>query len=336
MLLPDLLSGDLVLAHPWALGLLPLPLAMWLFPPYRRTGHALRVPFFERLLAASEETRRRGAVIPLRRRIQQLAVVVLWLCLIAAATKPQLLGTPIEQQRAGRDLMIAVDLSGSMETRDFTDPEGQNIHRLAAVKAVLSQLVDEREGDRLGLIVFGSGAYLQAPFTEDHDTWQTLLGETRIRMAGPSTALGDAVGLAMKLFREAQTDNRVLLVLTDGNDTGSIVPPVDAARVAATEGIRIYPIAIGDPTAVGEEAIDLDTLDRMAEITGGKSFTALDSAALRNAFDLLGELEPRLFESVSFRPRQDLHWLPLAVAIAIYLLLRLAAVLLPAGIRGND
>ena len=225
--------------------------------------------------------------------------------------------------------MIAVDLSGSMETQDFTQPDGQAVDRLEAVKTVLRQLANERPGDRLGLIVFGNNAYLQSPFTEDHAAWLVLLDETRIRMAGPSTALGDAVGLAIKLFKDAETEHRVLLLLTDGNDTGSLVPPVDAARVAAAENIRIYPIAVGDPTAVGEEAIDLETLSRMADVTGGQAFEALDSADLAAVFELLDTLEPNIFDSVSFRPRTDVHWFPLALVVGLYLLLRAAAWLWP-------
>lgn len=322
------LISQITWAAPWAWLLLPLPLLMRLLPAYRESRDAVRVPFFERLLEASDARRQRGAMVLIRRRGQQLLVGGLWLALVMAAAKPQWLGEPIQQQKAGRDLMIAVDLSGSMEAKDFTNPEGDKIDRLEAVKSVLRRLVNERSGDRLGLIVFGSGAYLQSPFTDDHPTWQTLLDETRIRMAGPSTVLGDAVGLSIKLFREAETENRVLMVLTDGNDTGSVVPPIDAARVAATENIRIYPIAIGDPTAIGEEAIDMKTLERMAEVTGGRSFAALDREQLNDVFRLLGTLEPSVFDSVSFRPRSDLHWLPIALVLGFYVVLRLVSALL--------
>ena len=323
-------------ANPWAWLLLPLPLLMLLLPPYRETRDAVRVPFFERLIHATQEQRRRGAMVLIRRRSQQLIISLLWIALTTAAAKPQWLGEPIEQQRAGRDLMIAVDLSGSMETEDFENEVGETIDRLTALKGVLHRLVQERRGDRLGLIVFGSHAYLQAPFTEDYETWQTLLDETRIRMAGPSTVLGDAIGLSIKLFREAETENRVLLVLTDGNDTGSVVPPVDAARVAATESIRIYPIAIGDPTAVGEEALDTVTLQRVAEVTGGRQFNAVDRDALTHVFALLAELEPNVFDSVSFRPRADLHWVPLALLAVLYILLRILAAVIAWGHRDGN
>ena len=310
-------------AMPWAFLLLPLPLLMRQLAPYREAQSAVRVPFFERLLEASQARRERGAMIPDRRRSQRILVVLMWLALVVAVAKPQWVGDPVELQKAGRDLMIAVDLSGSMETQDFTNKNGDQVDRLVAVKSVLKRLADERPGDRLGLIVFGNQAFLQSPFTEDHKTWSTLLDETRIRMAGPSTALGDAVGLAIKIFRDADTENRVLLVLTDGNDTGSMVPPIDAARVAASEQIRIYPIAVGDPSAVGEEAIDKDTLRRMADVTGGQAFEALDREQLDEIFQLLDTLEPSVFESVTFRPQLDLHWLPLTLIVFIYITLRL-------------
>ena len=310
-------------AMPWAFLLLPLPLLMRRLAPYREAQSAVRVPFFERLLEASQARRERGAMIPDRRRSQRILVVLMWLALVVAVAKPQWVGDPVELQKAGRDLMIAVDLSGSMETQDFTNKNGDQVDRLVAVKSVLKRLADERPGDRLGLIVFGNQAFLQSPFTEDHKTWSTLLDETRIRMAGPSTALGDAVGLAIKLFRDADTENRVLLVLTDGNDTGSMVPPIDAARVAASEQIRIYPIAVGDPSAVGEEAIDKDTLSRMADVSGGQAFEALDREQLDEVFQLLDTLEPSVFESVTFRPQVDLHWLPLTLIVFIYIALRL-------------
>ena len=140
--------------------------------------------------------------------------------------------------------------------------------------------------------------------------------------------LGDAMGLAINLFERSKVDERVLIVLTDGNDTGSVVPPIDAAIVAAARNIRIYPIAIGDPASAGNEAIDQRTLDRVAEVTGGRSFTALDRQALNEAFTLLAELEPSVFERLSFRPKTDLHWLPIVAVLLLYLLLRgLAATL---------
>lgn len=308
------------LAHPWALALLALPLLMRLLPAYKESRDSVRVPFFNKLVQLSEQRPETGAMVLRRNRVQHFLVNFMWLTLCLAAAKPQWIGPPVEQQKSGRDLMIAVDLSGSMETRDFTLPSGETVDRLQAVKAVLDELADQRASDRLGLIVFGNAPYLQSPFTDDHQVWTQLLAETEIGMAGQSTAFGDAIGLAIKLFRESDSDNRVLIMLTDGNDTGSLVPPVDAAKVAATQGIRIYTIAIGDPASVGEEALDIETLQRVSEVTEGRYFQAFDRQELAAAYLAIGELEPELYETISFRPRQSLHWVPVSMAFVLYLI----------------
>lgn len=212
------------LAYPWALSLLALPLLMPLLPAYKESRNSVRVPFFDKLVELSEQRPHSGAIILRRDRFQYFLVGFMWVCLVLAAAKPEWVGAPIEQQKSGRDLMIAVDLSGSMGTQDFVLPDGETVDRLQAVKQVLAELANQRAGDRLGLIVFGSASYLQAPFTTDHVVWSKLLAETEIGMAGQSTVFGDAIGLAIKLFRDSTSDNRVLIILTDGNDTGSIVP----------------------------------------------------------------------------------------------------------------
>jgi Ca-activated chloride channel homolog len=307
------------LAFPWALLLLPLPLVMRLLPAYKESRDSVKVPFFDKLVELSEERPEQGARVLQRDTLQRILVTTTWLCLVLAAAKPQWIGPPIEQQKSGRDLMVAVDLSGSMEARDFTLTSGETIDRLEAVKVVLEELASRRESDRLGLIVFGAAAYLQTPFTDDHQVWLQLLEETEIGMAGPSTVFGDAIGLAIKLFSESDSDSKVLIMLTDGNDTGSTVPPIDAAKVAAANDIRIYTIAIGDPTTVGEDALDMDTIDRVSEIAEGRSFQALDREEMRQAYLTIGELEPELYESISFRPRESLHWLPMVLITLLYL-----------------
>ena len=308
------------LTYPFALLLLALPLLMRLLPAYKESRDSVRVPFFRKLVELSEQRPEQGARVLRRDRLQRLLVNLTWLCLVLAAAKPQWIGPPIEQQKSGRDLMIAVDLSGSMEAQDFTLPDGSSVNRLQAVKRVLADLANRRASDRLGLIVFGAAAYLQTPFTDDHQVWQQLLDETEIGMAGPSTVFGDAIGLAIRQFTQSDSDNRVLIMLTDGNDTGSTVPPVDAAKVAASYDVRIYTIAIGDPTTVGEDALDMATIRRVSELTGGRSFEALDQQQMRDAYLTIGELEPELYESISFRPRQSLHWVPVALAMVLYLL----------------
>ncbi len=308
-------------AHPWLFLCLPLPaLAYWLLPVYKESKDSIQVPFFQRLVKLTGATPGRGSVVLPRLLFQRIWLGVSWLLIVIALARPEWLGDPIVRNKSARDLMIAVDLSGSMEVTDFSTAGGERISRLQAVKLVLQEFVEQREHDRLGLIVFGDAPYLQAPFTEDHGAWMTLLQETEIGMAGQSTVFGDAIGLAIKLFENTDTENRVLIVLTDGNDTGSKVPPVDAAKVAAQYGITIYSIAIGDPATVGEEALDLEVLQRTAEITDGGYYQALDRPQLEQAYSAINALEPELFESLSHRPRYSLHHYPLAIVIGGYLL----------------
>ncbi len=306
------------LAYPLWLLLLPAPLLLRLLPAFRHSRDSVKVPFFSKLLELSRERPKTGAVVLSRTQVQKAMVLFTWLCLVIAATKPEWVGPPVEQTRSGRDLMVAVDLSGSMQARDFTPPGAEAVNRLEAVKIVLTELSRQRDGDRLGLIVFGSAPYLQAPFTDDHATWRSLLRETEIGMAGQSTVFGDAIGLAIHLFRESETENRVLIMLTDGNDTGSKVPPIEAAKVAQVHDIRIYTIAIGDPSSLGEEALDEETLQRVAELTNGAYYQALDQEQLAAAYAEIASLEPQLFETNSFRPRYSLHHVPLALVMIYY------------------
>ena len=308
-------------AYPWLFFMLPLPLlAYFLLPVYKERKSSVKVPFFRRLVELTGEKPSRGAVVLERMLFQKAWLVLSWGLIVMAMAKPQYVGEPIVIEKSGRDLMIGVDLSGSMEATDFSNANGEQVDRLTAVKSVLSEFVAQREHDRLGLIVFGDAPFLQAPFTEDHDTWLTLLTETETGMAGMSTAFGDAIGLSIKAFDRSDTENRVLIVLTDGNDTGSKVPPVDAAKVADQLGVTIYTIAIGDPETAGEEALDVDTLQRIADITAGGYYQALDREQLENIYRQINALEPAIFESLSYRPKQSLHHYLLSIVMVGYLL----------------
>ncbi len=308
-------------AFPWLFILLPVPLLVTLFlPPYKEQKSSIKVPFFKRLVDLTGQKPSKGAVVLERMHFQKIWLLLSWGLIVISLAKPQYVGEPIVIEKSGRDLMIAVDLSGSMEAKDFVSSDGQQIDRLSAVKSVLAEFVAQREHDRLGLIVFGDAPFLQAPFTEDHTTWLTLLQETEIGMAGMSTALGDAIGLSIKAFSNSDTENRVLIVLTDGNDTGSKVPPIDAAKVAKQYDVVIYTIAIGDPKTVGEEALDIESLKRISEITGGAYYQALDRQQLANIYQKINVLEPALFESLSYRPKQSLHHYTFAIVMVGYLL----------------
>jgi len=218
-----------------------------------------------------------------------------------------------------RDLLVAVDLSGSMEAQDFTDKEGNTVDRLTAVKEVLDTFFARRDGDRVGLILFGSAAFVQVPFTDDLEVVRELLKEAQIRMLGPRTMLGDAMGLAINLFERSEVEERVLIVLTDGNDTGSLVPPERAAEIARDNGVVVYTVAIGDPAAIGEQALDEKTLENIATITGGAYFHANDRQELEDIYTRLDEVNPRQVETQSYRPLTDLFEWPLAVSMLLTL-----------------
>ncbi|MDJ0842071.1 MAG: VWA domain-containing protein [Acidobacteriota bacterium] len=325
------------LTHPLVLLALPLPLLVhWLAPAYKEHKDSLQTPFFGRLVQLTGQEPRQGAVILERLKFQRIMLGITWLLLVFAAAGPQWLGEPITRTKSARDLMIAVDLSGSMETEDFTTADGESISRLDAVKLVLSEFVSRRKHDRLGLIVFGRSPYLQSPFTEDHETWLTLLNESEAGMAGQQTMFGDAIGLALKLFENSETENRVLIVLTDGNDTGSKVPPVEASRVAKARGVKIYNIAVGDPETTGEQALDLDVLQSIADITGGAWYQAVDREQLEGIYRTINELEPEQFETLTHRPRRSLHHYPIAVVAVIYIVFHTSMTFLAAPRREKE
>lgn len=304
------------LGLPWALVLLPLPFLVWHFsPPHRQRVEGLRFPFFRRIAQAARAEARPGAVVLTRSRLQMGAAVLVWALVVLALAQPQRVGEPVERVQAARDVVLAIDISGSMDARDFETRDGARLQRLAAVKQVVAEFVAGREGDRMGLIVFGSKSYVQAPLTEDLETILALLNRTEVGMAGPHTALGDAIGLAIRSFEASDIDQRLLILLSDGSDTTSAMSPVNAAEIAASKGVEIYTVGVGDPDASGENRVDLASLRDIARRTGGAYFYASDAEGLTEVYDRIDVLTPRETETLSYRPRRSLaHW-PLGVAV---------------------
>ena len=309
------------LAFPWILVALPAPLLIyWLLPPYRQRASALRVPFFDEMIEATGLEARPGAVVMTRRWLQTLPMALLWILLVFALAKPQWVGAPIVRTDAARDVMLAIDLSGSMDYRDFVDAEGVKSSRFAAVQRVVDEFVAARTQDRIGLIVFGNRAYLQLPFTRDVVAARSLVELMQVGMAGPRTALGDAIGMAIRSFEESETDKRLLILLSDGSDTASSMTPVNAAEIARSQGVEIYTIGIGDPEARGEDRVDFETLTEIAERTGGQFFNAEDERTLSEVYRRIDVLDPGEVRTESWRPRDSLVHLPVAVALIIALL----------------
>jgi Ca-activated chloride channel family protein len=288
--------------------LLPAPLLVrLLLRPFREQKVSVRAPFFRELSEQAGLKPSSGAVVLQRNLGQKVLLPLCWLLVVVAVARPQWVDDPITQIESARDLMLAVDLSGSMQTTDFVDPDGNRIDRLTAVKLVLEDFVAKRETDRLGLILFGNAAFVQVPFTLDHGVFLQLLDEAQIGMAGSQTMIGEAIGLGIKAFESSDAEQRVLILLTDGNDTGSKIPPVKAADIAAGNDITIYTIGVGDPAAAGEAPLDEATLEQIGDATGGRYFRANDLEELDRVYVELDELEPLDFETFSYRPRYELY-----------------------------
>ena len=312
----------------WVLALLPAPfLVRRLLPAYREPAKAVRVPFFERIGAAVGAEAAHGGVLLRRNVLQGIFATLAWVLIVLALARPQFVEPPIEKTESTRDLLLAVDLSGSMATRDLVDPAGRTVDRLTAVKLVLDDFIARREGDRVGLIVFGNQAFLHAPFTQDHDLVRVQLGQTRPKMAGSQTMLGDAIGLAINVFENSEAEHRLLVLLTDGNDTGSKVPPKKAAEIAAAHDVQIHAIAVGDPASTGEAEVDMETLTAIAEVTGGQPFRADDREQLEEIYRRIDELAPVEVETVSYRPTRPLFQWPLGGAVVLVILAQLSMTL---------
>lgn len=307
---------------PWAFALWPVPLLVyWLSPEFRDRGDALRAPFFMRLVALSGRGPAMGAVVLRKGWLQRVVVGLGWVLIVVALARPTWVDEPMVRKVAARDMLLTVDLSGSMNAEDFTDGSEQKISRLEAVKQVLREFIERRKSDRLGLAVFGSAAFPQAPFTEDHATVIELLDELQPEMAGPKTMIGDAIGLAIRLFQASDKNNKVVILLTDGNDSGSQMPVARAAQIAAEQGIQIHTVAMGDPTTVGEDELDIDTLKNISDTTGARFFLALDSKELNEIYDELDRVEPEAVETMSYRPKRALFYYPLTLWMVLNLLL---------------
>lgn len=311
----------------WILAALPLPWLTRLLPPVNPHNQAaLRVPFIEDFQSDTPEKK----IINAKSWPFYLAIIA-WCCLIIAGIRPQWLGEPVEMAVTGRDLMLAVDLSGSMEEQDFFIQQ-KPVDRLTATQSVASQFIQRRAGDRIGLILFGSQAYLQTPLTFDRHTVITLLNEAAIGLAGESTAIGDAIGLAVKRLRSQPSNSRVLILMTDGANTAGVISPLKAADLAADNQLKIYTIGIGADEMIvrslfGNRRVnpsrDLDekTLTAIADKTGGQYFRARNSDEFNTIYALLDELEPIEKDKQFFRPKTELYAWPLGLSLFLMLLI---------------
>lgn len=319
----------LSLATPWLLLALPLPwfLRRFVKPAAPKNTAFLRVPFFTRLASLQTETSHSGTL----KNYKHYVAYLIWVLLVWAASGPQWIGEPIPLPQSGRNIMLVVDLSGSMRLPDFSQRD-KTVTRLDVVKTVGRQFIASRTGDRLGLVLFGSRAYLQTPLTFDRKTVANRLDDASIGLAGDSTAIGDAVGIAVKRLMQVPKRSRVIVLLTDGGNNSGALVPLQAATLAKQAGIKIYTVGLGADhlmvqTLLGPREInpssdlDQETLQKMADMTGGLYFRAKDTAGLEQAYRTLDQVEPVVSGAAIFRPTQDLFYWPLSLAFILGLLL---------------
>jgi Ca-activated chloride channel family protein len=296
--------------------LLPLP---WLHYLWRRRAQPSGVAIFLPFAAGLETT---TGTVAATRSWRVWLFAVLWLLLIAAAMRPQWLGEPLPAPTTGRRIILAVDISGSMNTRDMAN----NASRLQVVQQVAGEFIDSRQGDQVGLILFGTQPYVQAPLTPDLATVHRFLDESLVGFAGTETAIGDAIGLALKRLRAengTNSDRTVLILLTDGESNAGTLQPIQAARFAAQAGLRIYTIGVGAAVRggffgpVGNNDLDEDTLKQIAKLTGGEYFRATDASALQSVYAQIEKLEPVAGRDQWLRPTDE--WFPYPLALALLL-----------------
>lgn len=316
---------------PWIFLLLPLPLLVYLFAPRaKQEDGALLIPFYDSINRLAQEQVHKSH----HNILLIIFMALIWLLSLTAAARPQWVGAAVSFPASGRDLLLAVDISGSMQTADMI-LDDQQVDRLTVVKKVVGEFVQRRTTDRLGLILFGTQAYLQAPLTFDRNTVNILLTEARLGFAGERTAIGDAIGLATKRLLKRPENNRVLILLTDGANTAGQIEPLKAAELAKQAQVKIYTVGLGAnewiiPGLFGgtfgsrrvNPSIDLDekSLIAIAEQTGGKYFRARNVEELEQIYGELDILEPVEQDAESYRPTVALFYYPMAFALLLSLL----------------
>ena len=308
---------------PWVFWLLPIPLLARYLPPFENQNSALRIPFLERLPSSETNFMKKG----LNWNVSMLLALMMWTLLIISASRPQWVGDPIQIPISGRSVMLAVDLSGSMEEKDL-ELSGKSVTRLQVVKSVLQPFIKRRQGDRLGLILFGNQAYLQTPLTFDRKTLSQMLDEAELGLAGEKTAIGDAIGLAVKRMIKLSDNEKVLVLLTDGRNTAGNIDPRKAAELAAKAKLKIHTIGVGademwirslfgrrkvNPSAELDEKMLID----LSNITGGQYFRARSTVELEKVYALIDKLEPIEQDQESYRPLEALYTWTLACSIMI-------------------
>lgn len=307
------------IAYKWVFLLLPLPLVIYfLLPALKKRRSGLLAPFFNRAATVSGQKPVKRSWITNRNFFGWLALILCWTCLIAAASGPRYVGEPGKKIKTVRSFLIAADISFSMAETDWV-MDGKRMSRWNAVKAIMKDFVKNRKSDQIGLVMFATHAYLQAPLTTDLDAIDWLLDQTEVGMAGQMTSIGEAIGYSIKVFKEDTIKQKIMLLLTDGIDAGQNIQPLDAAQAARKDSITIYTLGIGQAHGSGGYDLDEKTLKDIANVTEGKYFNAMNEGQLKAVYKELDKMEPVKYEEETYRPVRLLYMYPLAAAIGLAL-----------------
>lgn len=306
----------------WSCLLLPLPwfFYKWIKPVARPA--AIKLPHLPKGLNEQQTSN----------RLMQIMMFLLWISLLLALARPIWYGAPIQIEPEHRDMMLAVDLSGSMKVQDMVMANGDMSDRLTAVKQVLDEFIKKREGDRLGLVLFADHGYLQTPLTLDRNTVAQQLDRAILGLIGESTAIGEGLGVATKTFINSKAPQRVIILLSDGANTSGIIDPLEAAKLAKDNDVTIYTIGIGAEemhqrslfgSRIINPSLELDekTLKEIAQMTGGQYFRARDPKELENIYQIINQLEPISSVQQTWRPRHEMFRWPLSVALVLSIII---------------
>jgi len=311
------------LATPWAFIALPLPLLIWIILPRAKTTSqsALHIPFFERVSSIQTEKTHHST-------LSFIWLLLIWSLLVIALAGPRWVGEPRPLSREGHNIMLILDISGSMDIRDHV-LHGRPSTRLSLVKNAAEMFIKNRPGDQLGLVLFGSRAYLQTPLTHDHASILMRLKDASVGLAGKTTSIGDALGLAVKHMQHVPSKGRVIILLTDGANNSGRLPPLKAAKLAETDGIKVYTIGLGSNdigmqryglVPIIADDLDENTLKTIASMTGGRYFRATDRHSLNSIYQLINQLETVTQSDATVRPEIDYYLWPLALALGCFVL----------------
>lgn len=305
------------IAYKWVFLLFPLPfLLYWILPVMRKRRAALMAPFFERAATVSNQKPRKSAWITRKNFFSWITLILCWACLLAAASSPRYVGQPAKKTKTVRNFLIVADISFSMETTDWI-VNGRRMSRWDAIKSIMKDFVQNRQSDQVGLVMFGTNAYLQAPLTTDLQAINWLMDQTEVGMAGQMTSIGDAIAFSTNVLKADTIKQKIMLLMTDGIDAGQNILPLDAAQQAKRDSITIFTLGIGKASGMGGYDLDEKTLKEISKATGGQYFNAMNEGQLKNVYATLDKLEPVKYDEETYKPVVLLYYYPLLAAAVL-------------------